>query len=109
MGRTACTEPQCLYKGALYLDLYTQARTFERIRFNLVHSFPSYRRLVLHHESKLKYSCCLIGLVMGSFGIAADTAVYIPCVELFWFWSYRLSSGLMLWWYLFRQNKVYVL
>ena len=22
MGRTACTEPQCLYKGALYLYLY---------------------------------------------------------------------------------------
>jgi len=21
MGRTACTEPQCLYKGALYLTL----------------------------------------------------------------------------------------
>jgi len=22
MGRTACTEPQCLYKGALYLLFY---------------------------------------------------------------------------------------
>jgi hypothetical protein len=22
MGRTACTEPQCVYKGALYLYLY---------------------------------------------------------------------------------------
>jgi len=22
MGRTACTEPQCLYKGDLYLYLY---------------------------------------------------------------------------------------
>jgi hypothetical protein len=22
MGRTACTEPQCLYKGALYLTLF---------------------------------------------------------------------------------------
>jgi len=22
MGRTACTEPQCLYKGALYLTFY---------------------------------------------------------------------------------------
>ena len=22
MGRTACTEPQCLYKGALYLYFY---------------------------------------------------------------------------------------
>jgi len=24
MGRTACTEPQCLYKGTLYLYLYIQ-------------------------------------------------------------------------------------
>jgi hypothetical protein len=24
MGRTACTEPQCLYKGDLYLDLLLQ-------------------------------------------------------------------------------------
>ena len=24
MGRTACTEPQCLYKGDLYLYLYRQ-------------------------------------------------------------------------------------
>jgi hypothetical protein len=23
MGRTACTEPQCLYKGALYLAHWT--------------------------------------------------------------------------------------
>jgi len=35
-GRTACTEPQCLYKGALYLYLYLsitkpRSRTFEII------------------------------------------------------------------------------
>ena len=24
MGRTACTEPQCLYKGALYLPFYAR-------------------------------------------------------------------------------------
>jgi len=27
MGRTACTEPQCLYKGALYLPLQWQLLT----------------------------------------------------------------------------------
>jgi hypothetical protein len=27
MGRTACTEPQCLYKGALYLNMHPLART----------------------------------------------------------------------------------
>ena len=30
MGRTACTEPQCLYKGALYLYLYSK----ESVAFN---------------------------------------------------------------------------
>jgi len=27
MGRTACTEPQCLYKGALYLYLFSDVET----------------------------------------------------------------------------------
>jgi len=27
MGRTACTEPQCLYKGTLYLFTYTEHTT----------------------------------------------------------------------------------
>ena len=26
MGRTACTEPQCVYKGALYLFTFLQFR-----------------------------------------------------------------------------------
>jgi len=26
MGRTACTEPQCLYKGAFYLYLYVSLK-----------------------------------------------------------------------------------
>ena len=33
MGRTACTEPQCLYKGDLYLYLYLSACT--RVTFTL--------------------------------------------------------------------------
>jgi hypothetical protein len=28
MGRTACTEPQCLYKGALYLYTITKKLNF---------------------------------------------------------------------------------
>ena len=31
MGRTACTDPQCLYKGALYLYLYLLFTNFNRI------------------------------------------------------------------------------
>jgi hypothetical protein len=32
MGRTACTEPQCLYKGALYLLPYHQIYIYCLIR-----------------------------------------------------------------------------
>jgi len=32
MGRTACTEPQCVYKGALYLYLYL---TFAFVTLNV--------------------------------------------------------------------------
>jgi hypothetical protein len=38
MGRTACTEPQCLYKGALYLYLYI---LFYSYMFRLVSIEPS--------------------------------------------------------------------
>jgi len=34
----------------------TQARTFARIRFNLVYSLPSHKPLILHHASKFRYS-----------------------------------------------------
>ena len=33
MGRTACTEPQCLYKGAVYLYLYLSVRNAPSINF----------------------------------------------------------------------------
>jgi hypothetical protein len=33
MGRTAFTEPQCLYKGALYLYLYLSDCNFSMLHF----------------------------------------------------------------------------
>ena len=41
MGRTACTEPQCLYKAALYLYLYH-----------------------ILHVSKMRVNAIVIGLLM---------------------------------------------
>jgi hypothetical protein len=38
MGRTACTEPQCLYKGVLYLYLYHALKTYGRVEVKL-HTF----------------------------------------------------------------------
>ena len=37
MGRTTCTEPQCLYKGALYLSLLISILS----QMNPVHSHTS--------------------------------------------------------------------
>jgi len=39
MGRTACTEPQCLYKGALYLFYYFKLAkpTFRQVSEYLRH------------------------------------------------------------------------
>jgi len=34
MGRTACTEPQCLYKGALYLTLCGQNVEFLNVNYS---------------------------------------------------------------------------
>ena len=34
MGRTACTEPQCLYKGALYLYLYYRHAVLQTCNVN---------------------------------------------------------------------------
>jgi len=33
MGRTACTEPQCLYKGDLYLTFYCEFYTYISCKF----------------------------------------------------------------------------
>ena len=41
MGRTACTEPQCLYKGALYLHL-----TVELYLYSLYGPYSLYRASV---------------------------------------------------------------
>ena len=32
MGRTACTEPQCLYKGTLYLYLYQNSIVLKKLK-----------------------------------------------------------------------------
>jgi hypothetical protein len=36
MGRTACTEPQCLYKGDLYLYLFYKICTYIKLALKTV-------------------------------------------------------------------------
>jgi len=51
MGRTPYTEPQCLYKGALYLTLplFKQAN-----KGSQMNSFePSYIQLHYHHNERI--------------------------------------------------------
>jgi len=38
MGRTACTEPPCLYKGALYLSPYAFKKFITHIKIDKIES-----------------------------------------------------------------------
>jgi len=71
MGRTACTEPQCLYKDALYLCLFTLPHNIcydcdvrkerKRLRKNIVIYFILYETVKqLRVESVIQiFVCCL--------------------------------------------------
>jgi len=54
MGRTACTDPQCLYKGSLYLYLY-KYNIFIRpsVPFSLNFTVILHTMLVLVHHTVL--------------------------------------------------------
>ena len=52
MGHTACTEPQCLYKGALYLTFYPYQLTIPIILFDARPKY-SYRRVRLTNHVHL--------------------------------------------------------
>jgi hypothetical protein len=65
MGRTACTEPQCLYKSALYLTkLGTRLRlvrgyeTFKETDFTRVFLFVIYDVHVKNVSSLIKLCLC---------------------------------------------------
>jgi hypothetical protein len=72
MGRTACTQPQCLYKGALYLTFY---------------SIKSYVRLY-------NYVFCIAGCHIPRLTKAYFTGyIYRRCrVQLYIALSYRKNS-----------------
>jgi len=60
MGRTACKEPQCLYKGALYLYLLsllhvsaTLVTILKVVSYKLLVSSP-YRIILMHHHGLIK-------------------------------------------------------
>jgi len=41
MGHTACTEPQCLYKGVLYLYIFGQKRSLTDDKDGGTRNYPS--------------------------------------------------------------------
>ena len=61
MGRTACTEPQCLYKGALYLTAhlchhYMEWGMFLSYRTGMEN--PAKDKVILLYKSKVKGRPC---------------------------------------------------
>jgi hypothetical protein len=60
MGRTACTEPQCLYKGALYLYLIDAEITLPLpIELNILHSLEGQREHSVQYIYPKLNVCCM--------------------------------------------------
>jgi hypothetical protein len=60
MGRTACTEPQCLYKGALYICTVQYCRIIIKRMVQQAHAFLHKQILIREktlHSWKLHYRC----------------------------------------------------
>ena len=53
MGHMACTEPQCLYKGALYLHLYKQKLSLLLGAYNMMNTVNFPTRLQNGHLSAI--------------------------------------------------------
>jgi hypothetical protein len=82
MGRTACTEPQCLYKGALYLYLFYFALDYVLLIDELF-SAP-----VLRSERNFAYlyrahSICDLRGVMGE-----KKRLFMPLLSIFYQWCF---------------------
>jgi len=61
MGRTACTEPQCLYKGDLYLYLYTIHLRSVRVGFQMANKVALWQVFSEHSSLPLSlYQCSVI-------------------------------------------------
>jgi len=71
MGRTACTEPQCLYKGDLYLTFYCYIILAVDTKFESVHTWW------------LSYECgTFLLLTLKWYGVcAAEAFASIGCPE----------------------------
>ena len=64
MGRTACTEPQCLYKGALYLTFFIEKKNV-KFPLRIAHisfSPPSQRDAVIWNGISRKQRQLLVSL-----------------------------------------------
>ena len=55
MGQTACTEPQCLYKGALYLYLYCITHGDVLLYFLMVNDSIAWYKITQRNSSPICY------------------------------------------------------
>jgi hypothetical protein len=72
MGRTACTEPQCLYKGDLYLYLFSH----ERVELYLN---PPYGPYGLYRASVSVQGCNLPFTLLLLNKRPSNTTIYLLC------------------------------
>jgi len=93
MGRTACTEPQCLYKGALYF-------TVELYLYSPCGPYGLYRASVPVQGCTLLYSRAIYspfgpyGLYRASVPVQGCTLLYSRAIPLFPLWAVRPVQSL---------------
>jgi hypothetical protein len=81
MGRTACTEPQCLYKGALYLTFIHERNLSFRVRLHGVVFRQRYLSSVLYRYRTIPLVSVCTDLTpsvcdLSWFGLLADEVLY---------------------------------
>jgi hypothetical protein len=78
MGRTACADPQCLYKGALYL-FYLAERSFEIQRHNLIAYIYGYslQRQSFHWSLQLQNTALQVQPDMNAVNLESSEKIII--------------------------------
>jgi len=80
MGRTTCTEPQCLYRGDLYIFLHSRNKQFQvyyNYSLHVGHISPSPRTQAFN-----RISTNLLPEILLTFGTGNSTDIY--CGKLHW-------------------------
>jgi hypothetical protein len=101
MGRTACPEPQCLYKGALYLYFYILWIVTARVAYfqrkpqlSIFSSYPDGSpSQLIRISGVLLYCTWLFKMIVGVLATCHTQYTSFPRCNPMWFLSMSLRQG----------------